>query len=382
MSNTIVILGASVRAAAFSALAANLRPVGGDLFADADLAARAPVAAVRPYPAGLEAVARAAPAGPWMYTGALENGPELVDRISRQRPLYGNPGRVLVRVRDPLAVCLSLDRAGLNAPESRFTSAGLPRNGLWLCKPRKSSGGRRVQVLTTDFDVGRDESAWYFQRRIEGLPCAAVFVAAGGDARLLGVTEQLLRPGRAGRQSFCYAGSLGPLRLGVPAATAFDQIGRALSRDFELRGLFGVDAILAGDTVWPVEVNPRYSASVEVLEQALEFSAVGWHVAACRDGRLPPSGDVSHTTWCGKEILFAAADIEIPQRFTEHAMRHNRGIERPEVADIPAPRTRLAAGQPILTVLGQADAREEMRQTLRERLQHWKGLLARTCTGR
>ena len=66
----LLILGAVARAAAFSALAAGLRPTCGDLFADADLARRCPVTAVTNYPRGMADLAEqgTAPA-PWMYTG-------------------------------------------------------------------------------------------------------------------------------------------------------------------------------------------------------------------------------------------------------------------------------------------------------------------------
>lgn len=385
MSDNILILGASVRAAAFSALSAGLRPVCGDLFADADLAARAAVTAVRPYPAGFEDFARAAGPGPWMYTGALENEPELVDSISRRRPLHGNAGQVLKRVRDPVGVRRTLVQAGLDAPECRATSAGLPRDGTWLCKPLKSSGGRRLHVLNAKTTVGPRNTACYFQRHVEGLPCAAVYVAASGESRLLGVTEQLLRSAHPGEPEFCYTGSIGPLRLSEQVATTFDRIGRALSSEFELQGIFGVDAILAGETVWPVEVNPRYTASVEVLERALGFSAVDLHVRACRDRQLPPIVDVpilpSAGKWFGKQILFATADLEVTQRFTEQALRRNRRPEQPEVADIPLPGTRLTVGQPVLTVLGLGDSHSEMRQVLNSRSQQWSDLLHSNQSG-
>lgn len=380
MSDSILIVGASVRAAAFSALAAGLRPVCGDLFADADLAARAAVTAVRPYPAGFVDFARTAPPGPWMYTGALENEPELVDRISRNRPLLGNSGEVLKRVRDPVGVHRTLVRAGLVAPECRATSAGLPRNGTWLCKPLKSSGGRRVHLMDAETAIDRRDFACYFQQRIEGLACAAVYLAAGGESRLLGVTEQLLRSAHPREPKFCYSGSMGPLRLSEQAAATFDLIGRVLSGEFELQGIFGVDAVLAGETVWPVEVNPRYTASVEVVERALGISVVDLHVAACRDRQLPSIVEIpiispSSGKWFGKQILFATADIEITPRFTEQALRHNRRPEQPEVADIPRPGTRLTVGQPVLTVLAHGDSDAEMRQMLNDRSRQWADLL-------
>ena len=48
------------------------------------------------------------PAGPWMYTGALENHPDLVRALSERRPLWGNDAATLRRARSPLRVARSL----------------------------------------------------------------------------------------------------------------------------------------------------------------------------------------------------------------------------------------------------------------------------------
>src|SRR5437660_693977 len=90
MNDHLLIVGASARAAAFSALRAGLEPWCLDQFADADLCARCPAVLVRPrlYPRGLVALARKAPPGPWLYTGGLENRPRLVRRLTRERPLW------------------------------------------------------------------------------------------------------------------------------------------------------------------------------------------------------------------------------------------------------------------------------------------------------
>src|SRR6516162_6995898 len=92
----LLIVGASARAAAFSALRAGLRPTCADLFADADLRARCPVRCVevKDYPRGLLDLPELLTPGPWMYTGALENRPDLVEAMSRRRPLWGNPAPV------------------------------------------------------------------------------------------------------------------------------------------------------------------------------------------------------------------------------------------------------------------------------------------------
>src|SRR5687767_10917006 len=104
----LLILGASARAAASSAARAGFAPRAADLFADADLAALCRVTRIDDYPGEFPAAARKFPPSPWMYTGGLENYPELVDQIAAERPLLGNSGSVLREVRDPFKLAAAL----------------------------------------------------------------------------------------------------------------------------------------------------------------------------------------------------------------------------------------------------------------------------------
>ena len=97
----VLILGASARAAIHSARRAGLTPHAADLFADRDATAYATVRKcdLADYPDGLERLADTFPPMPWLYTGGLENHPELVDRVAAKRPLWGNCSAVLRGVR-------------------------------------------------------------------------------------------------------------------------------------------------------------------------------------------------------------------------------------------------------------------------------------------
>ena len=99
MSRTIFIAGASVRCAVDSAVRGGYTPLAADLFADYDLRQQCQPYRIEDYPAQLLAISRELPDVPWMYTGGLENHPRLVDQISRQHQLMGNPGNVLQRWR-------------------------------------------------------------------------------------------------------------------------------------------------------------------------------------------------------------------------------------------------------------------------------------------
>jgi predicted ATP-grasp superfamily ATP-dependent carboligase len=407
----VTLLGASTRAAAFSAMRAGLRPTCADLFGDRDLADRCKVMRVSgaDYPHGLVEASRSAPPGPWAYVGGLENQPSIVEKVSADRPLWGNDAAVLRRVRNPFAVADCLARAGLPRPDVRPIDSDVPPGKSWLFKPFASAGGRgieeysvlsaRYSVLSTQYPplttdptppaghylkerpchtqwvVDRPDPAppasHYLQERISGVPCAAVFVADGRRATLLGVTRQLVGEPALHAKPFHYCGSIGPLALGRVAEQCCEAVGTALAAEFGLMGLFGVDAILRDDEVWAVEVNPRYSASMEIVEHALQQPLFGWHRDACSAGGLPDGTRVREIAArsdrvLAKAILFAPCDV-VALDFVDRLSQTVAGSGNwplPLVADVPHFGTRIAAGQPILTVFAAQPARRPAEQAV------------------
>ncbi len=388
MAEPILIIGASARAAAFSARRAGLRPLAVDMFVDTDLWGCCPSIRAEQYPVGLPGAIDTllrnanlrAPHGsvPWMYTGALENWPDLIESLSAVRPLLGNHAEVLRRVRDPRQLGEELAASGFRFPELIADDAQLRRraepsgNGQWLMKPRRSSGGGGIEVWNGERPSARAFRSHYLQQRVEGVACSAVYVAAGDDCQLLGVTRQLIGPAWAGAEGFRYAGSVGPLVLEDDVRQTFVALGQHLSTRFELRGLFGVDAILCDGQVWTLEVNPRYTASVEILERATNVSALACHLAACRDGRLPADGmgsmcsaatprSTNSGTRChGKVILYAQCDLIVPEAFATFAEQriaetNDNGSDGPPLADIPAAGTAVPAGWPITTLFASGE---------------------------
>lgn len=350
----LLILGVSVRAAAMSAVRAGLRTYAIDLFADRDLARLCPTVRVdsADYPRGLFAAARSAPPGPWMYTGGLENHPDLIDALAAERPLRGNPGAVLRRVRDPFAVAAALAAAGLPVPEVRATPDGLPTDGSWLIKPLGGGGGRGIRP----WRGGRlPPEPHFLQRRIAGTPHSAVFCGNGREVFLLGVTRQLVGERRLHAGPFAWCGNVGPLRLRQGPWAGFLRAGRALAKAFGLRGLFGIDAIVdAAGRVHPVEVNPRYTGSAEVIEHGSGLALMEMHRLGCEadpgtawavDRRLlPPDG----VTAFGKAVLYAERTVTVPDT-DDWLPSPDAGF--PARADIPHSGETIPAGMPIATVM-------------------------------
>ena len=158
---------------------------------------------------------------------------------------------------------------------------------------------------------------------------------------------------QAAEHALAYAGSLGPLSIPGTVRCQFLAIGQTLAGSFALAGLFGVDAVVDGGTVYPVEVNPRYTASTEVLGCRLRIHAVQFHVNFCRHGQRP-RGEFASNRVCGKAIVYARADITVPAEFVDFATKQIERTDWPDLADFPAAGTRIAAGLPVATVLVEA----------------------------
>jgi predicted ATP-grasp superfamily ATP-dependent carboligase len=370
--STVLIIGASTRAAAFAALRAQLRPWCVDLFNDADLKARCPTVALVPgaYPRGLVEVVRRGPPGPWMYTGGLENRPALVRELARLRPLWGNDSSSLAIVRSPRALCRLLRDAGLCCPALRTQPPDGASSFRWLRKPWAGAGGAGIRFWEGS-QATRPRKRVYFQEYIEGDACSAAYLGDAHRARLLGVTRQLVGEPWLNAARFHYCGSIGPLRLPSGLRQAVVQLGDVLVKGAGLRGLFGVDFVLRDGVPWPVEVNPRYTASMEVLEYSTHLPALALHRSVFDQSALAPvpAAETSAAGWVGKAVLFARDHLVFacdgPWQST---LRHPLPVEElPDFADIPRAGQRIKAGSPVLTLFARgaspADCLDALRQT-------------------
>ncbi|HUG92035.1 MAG TPA: ATP-grasp domain-containing protein [Planctomycetaceae bacterium] len=385
----LLIVGASARAAAHSALRAGITPIAVDLFGDRDLAQVARVLPVRRWPGDVPALARTAPAGPWMYTGALENHPRIVAAVSSRRTLWGNPASVLRRVRDPFCLRDALLNATLPALELRTADDPPPSDGSWVLKPRRSAGGRGIQRWTAAAVPATRREPHFFQRYAEGTAISAVFVGHSSSTALVGISQQLVGLRLLSAGPFAYCGSIGPFNLPPTAARQVEHTGITLGSRFGLRGLFGIDFVLSEGAAWPVELNPRYTASVEVLEHANGIPLLDWHRRAFeRDADLPNSppeaagrdnsGDraASQSTSpasVAKAILYAPCDLHVTRLGPFVAADPIRSM--PAYTDLPHDGARIRQGRPVCTVLAQATTRSDCLGLLDERLARLRSAL-------
>ena len=372
MNVDIVIAGASARAAAFSAIRAGLAPACVDLFGDADLRAVCPFERISTdrYPDDLEALCDRFGAAPWLFTGAIENRVDVIRAISRKRPLWGCSPDVIERVRGPRILHEVVTRAGLCSPKVLLAGESLSPGKHWLIKPVASAAGFGIRESAKNSLV---PAGCYAQEFAKGINSSALFVGHEFGALFLGATEQLSGTDWLHAAPFHYAGNLGPLLLERATTEMLRTLGDLLAGRLGLRGIFGVDCVMREGVPWVIEVNPRYTASVEVWEYAMRRSALEFHqkvfeghdIRGMANFELPDA----ETKCVGKGIYYSRETVTIPKDrpWPEPGRGMTVGYELPAFADLPGPGDRIERGHPVLTILVEGESAEECRHALEAR---------------
>jgi predicted ATP-grasp superfamily ATP-dependent carboligase len=316
-----------------------------------------------------------------MYLSGFENHPRAVSSLAAGRALLGNPPPVLRRARDPRLVREALRTRGLRTPSVRFDPA---MRGTWLRKPLSSGGGRGVRHSRHGESLPR---GCYLQEFVEGAPGSIVFIAAGGRAVPIGMSRQIVGERAFGATGFKYCGNI----LAPADDPQFDRdqalvraacgLARAAAEEFGLVGVNGIDFIARDGVPFAVEINPRWSASVELVERAYGLPVFAAHVAACQDGSLPDFDLIARRRSgpaIGKAIVFARSDVTVgdTRRWlptdhrppatdhrppatdhrppaTDHrppATDHRPPATDHGIRDVPHPCERIPAGRPVCTV--------------------------------
>ena len=350
----VLIAGISVRAMVQSAARAGYAVTAIDAYGDLDTT-RAAERVLTPRrdlgrsfsPSRLATLAELTDAELLAFGSNLENHPQVLGRLMEGRVLLGNSPDVLRLARNPIHLARTLQRSGLAGPAVR--GAAPVDAGSWLLKPRRSGGGRGITRWTGGARVSR---RCYLQERIRGIPASIAFSSDSRRVIPLAVSRQLIGIRALGARDFMYSGSiLAPVGDSQfpNAKSLFDRaraVAEVVAQGCGLRGINGIDFMARDGVPFPIEVNPRYSASMELAERAWGVSVFQMHVAGCLDRLTTLESIPQRFPAVGKAIVYARREITLGDtRFWQ---------EDPSLADIPAPGEHIATGHPICTIFATA----------------------------
>ncbi|MHA1838584.1 MAG: ATP-grasp domain-containing protein [Candidatus Ranarchaeia archaeon] len=306
-----------------------------------------------------------------IYTGNLENFPDLVEKIARHHRLIGNRRETIKKVRDWRWLQRFAGKNSVLYPptfsDEDLVSASRKREERWLVKPVKSGGGSGVRQWRGE-PLARQN---IIQQFVDGLPCSFQFVSTGKDAVLLGITEQLIGVKWAGARPFQYVGNIFPLtetalrEHGIADVFSLNRINEvssrladALVKEAGLTGLNGIDFILNEHGFWLLEVNPRPTAAFDLLERMWNISLIDLH---CKSffNQLPGIREMLRDTerHLGKTVLYAKKKCVV--RDTQNWFKKGR-------RDIPWPNSTFSKHEPVCTVYAYSSSRSKLLDRLRK----------------
>ena len=136
-------------------------------------------------------------------------------------------------------------------------------------------------------------------------------------------------------------------------AGRLQSLGDRLVSALGLVGWFGVDYILHNGHPWPVEINPRYTASLEIHELASGRSLLALHRRACEgisdpDERTTPRAS-PRPGMIAKLTLYAPQRLIAPDIVAKDNEPDGLFAVR-TIADVPWPGTRFERGDPVMTI--------------------------------
>jgi|GEM_PF-518313 len=386
----LLIVGASTRAAAFSAIRTGFQPVCVDQYADLDLREIAEVLLKTDDRSDWIGTLNQRPALDWIYTGAMENQPELIAQISQKHRLRGCSSEILQRARNPFFLEQILSHNKIQAAPCLPSGSLLNGTTKWLSKPLKGSAGHGIQFTDSVSADSMTNAARYLQRYQPGIPLSALFISFQQVTVLVGISMQFIgnRAFNAAPFHFCGGITLSPVAPAIKGS--LEDLGQTIAGQCQLQGIFGCDLLLNPEqqnAIWLNEVNPRYTALTELFELQYRLPLLYWHIAACRsfeetqmETESPEElqkqllqAEKQPFPQISKGILYATQDLICPEIDWNRPCAADR-YQIPESADLPCPDTAIPAGSPLCTIYGVGENHESCLQSLAGRVVRYERL--------
>ncbi|MCC9600256.1 ATP-grasp domain-containing protein [Stieleria sp. JC731] len=259
----LVLIGPSVRAAAESARLAGFLPIGIDDFGDQDTQ----TACISWFPLDqLRSQMMAGHAAELTGTsrlrivGGLAGGYDWLAPVANR--IEGPPLQAFRDSTSPFVLAELAQAASVDFPSVRHDYAG--PNG-WLIKSSISSGGLGVRTAIANEPVPK---GCFAQERISGKVCGATLIANGNDAKLLGACRLLRK--RFPDRPFVFAGAIGPVPISASVQSQLAAVAEQWLKRYPMSGPLNIDFVCdrAGRSITLLEINPRYSASMELIERS------------------------------------------------------------------------------------------------------------------
>ncbi len=398
---SICLVGASCRAAAQSAARAGCsRILAWDDFLDADLLEIAQARSLADFPESCPQSLAELRGIPLVLCGGMENQPDFIQRRIDQGMLCGVTGKMLRQLRsiESWQRWASESRIGWPTTIQDLSDPRLEsiRSESWMLKPVGRAGGVHVRGIASlegldhEAKLGPDpgnpkSNLWYLQEYIPGISIGVSYCTESNVSdelprtQIVGIARSILSEELDAPLPWIYRGSLAPYSVSPKVQASLERFAKTVVKSTGIRGLWQADfQIDLQGQLWLLEINPRWSASMELHEILQGYSWITEHVRILCNGapKHVPSPASPAGQQVAKGILYAphAMHLSLSQvdrlwRFGWHGTLRELQTGEFCLADIPQSDPQgvdFAEGMPIVTVLVAGGENEDLPRKIRQ----------------
>jgi len=341
----VLVIGINIRHIAGSASRAGHEVFAVDCYCDVDLAGWAKETAKMPREGAEEHLSFFIEK---FRPDAVVLGPGLEEASVQGVPVLNNPPEKTSQVSDKLWLAGWLEEKGFPFIKTELSAEDL--RFPFLVKPRRGAGGVGCRVVSSPCELKWEEGQ-IAQELINGRPASVSVIGNGREARAIAVNEQLIGLSWAGAKGFRYSGNITPL---APPQCAIGEMAEDIIAALGLVGSNGVDFLLTEKGPVVVEVNSRFQGSLDTVELSGGINVFHAHLQSFL-GMLPKRPAQPRRT-AGRIIIYA------PRDFTIEA-----DLVRDWTSDVPGKGSRIAADDPVLSIMALGPRRDEVMAQLKTR---------------
>lgn len=287
----------------------------------------------------------------FVYGSGFEAQPDLLEAISGTIPLIGNVSSSVKAVKTPARFFATLKLANIAHPKTYLQPTMDPLAG-YLQKFSGGCGGTHIKIVTDK--VSRFENNRYYQEKIEGQPVSLLFLACANKIAPVGFNEQWISSTTA--MPFRFGGAVSQIKLNLSLQKQMIEAAKVLTQQFNLVGLNSLDGIVQDDIFYVLEINPRLSASFDLYAtDSVEQNLMDLHIQASLNHNLLLTMDIDKSVPVIPRskacvVIYSIEDMSISATFAWPDWVIDCPYSQDKNDDI-----RLLAGQPICSVVAQAD---------------------------
>ena len=277
-------------------------------------------------------------------------------------PLYANSLSVFKYSENPVLFFETLKILKVPFPQVNLSANSFESLGPdWMLKDLGSSGGLGIKKQS-----GRKSKiSEYFQKQLSGTVVSLSFFADGQNVIPLGYSKPV-----ATKQSnlpFVFYGLDGPIELDDSVDQEALKISKLIVHKFKLRGFNGIDFLVSDKSVYFLDLNPRITASFEILQESHSFCFFEKHIQLTHDipnNTYTPQSfpAMKKKLISGFRVIYAESDFYMNERCQE-SLFNNKFL-----TNIPNRKYFFKKYEPVCSVFLRSNSISELQRALDDRV--------------